>query len=96
MLPFIAGSLSTGLIGAATFLDEYNQRIGALPPDASDDEIAATLKDAAAVYDWHHRPLAQILHDYSAEQGPLWCSGRVDVDELARRPRFLWTAANHL
>lgn len=96
MLPFIAGSMSTGFIGAATFLRAYNRRIGALPPAATDAEIAAALADAAAAYDRAHRPLAQKLHDYSAEQGPLWCSGTVDVDELSRRPKVLWRAADEL
>lgn len=96
MLPFIAGSMSTGFIGAATFLREFNSRIDALAPDASDEEISKALADASAAYDQKHRPLAQKLHDYSVEQGPLWSSATVDVDELSRRPKFLWKAADHL
>lgn len=89
--------MSTGFIGAATFLREYNARVASLPSNATDATIAAALAEASAVYDMEHRPLAQQLHDYSAEQGPLWCSGIVDdVEELSRRPRFLWKAADHL
>lgn len=95
MLPHIAGSMSTGFIGVTTFLhEELNPRLKSLRPDASDEEISQVLMEASAAYDQKHRPLAQILHDYSVEQGPLWSGGVVDVDELSRRPKFLWQSAD--
>lgn len=96
MLPHIAGSMSTGFIGAALFIRELNGRIACLSDTASKADVSRAVMEAAAVYDAQHRPLAQQIHDHSAEQGMLWSSGLVNVDELSRRPLHLWQAANHL
>ncbi|GAM44081.1 hypothetical protein TCE0_060r19415 [Talaromyces pinophilus] len=97
MTPHIAGSMSCGFIGCATFLhEEWNQRIrsGLLPADASNAEIADALVDASRAYEIKHLPLAQKLVDISAEQGPMWSGGITDVPLLKERPLFLWTSAD--
>lgn len=94
MLPHIAASMSTGFIGATTFVhDEFNPRIKNLKPDASNAEIENLILEASAAYERTHKPLAQKLVDYSREQGYIFSGGVLDVDELSRRPRFLWQAA---
>lgn len=94
MTPHIAGSMSCGFIGAATFLKEWNPRVQALGPHASDAAIAEALYKSAEAYDSIHRPLAQKLLDFSAEQGPLWSGGVTDVETLSKRPMFLWHSAD--
>jgi salicylate hydroxylase len=95
MLPHIAGSMSTGFIGVATFLyDELNPRIETLTPDASDEEISKVLMEAAEGYEMKHRPLAQKLVDYSWEQGHIFSGAVLDTEELARRPKFLWESTS--
>lgn len=95
MLPHIAGSMSTGFIGVTVFLHEgLNPLIDRLSSDATNEEIADLVLEASALYDVTHRPLAQKLLDFTTEQGPLWSGGIVDVEELAKRPRFLWSAAD--
>lgn len=86
--------MSTGFIGVATFLRELNPLIESLALDASHDDISTIFLQASAAYDRKHRPLAQRIHDYSAEQGYLWSSGLVDVEGLSERPRYLWKAAD--
>jgi salicylate hydroxylase len=94
MLPHIAGSMSTGFIGVTTYLHgELNPRLGELEDNASDTEIAEVLTRAGFAYEAKHRPLAQKLVDYSAEQGTLWAGGVLDGEKLSFRPRFLWQAA---
>jgi hypothetical protein len=94
MLPHIAGSMSTGFIGATKFLhDELNPCLKALDPQTSDAEISDALMDASSAYEKIHRPLAQKLLEYSIEQGTLWSSELLDLDELSKRPRFLWETA---
>lgn len=95
MLPHIAGSMSTGFIGATTFLhDEFNPRIKSLAANAEKAEIAGALMDASAGYEREHRPLAQKLVDYSAEQADIWNGGVLDADVFSKRPRFLWETAD--
>jgi salicylate hydroxylase len=90
MLPHIAGSMSTGFIGVTAFLHELNPRINSLKSDAGNAEIAEAIMDASAGYEEKHRPLAQKLVDFSAEQGGIFAGGIVDEDTLSRRPKFLW------
>jgi len=91
MLPHIAGSMSTGFIGITTFLrEEMNPRIKSLDSHASNTEIAEAITKASARYEAKHRPLAQKLVDYSAEQGGIFSGGVTDVETLSKRPAFLW------
>lgn len=97
MTPHIAGSMSCGFIGVTTFLHEqWNPliRSGKLADDASDAEIAAALVVASQAYEARHRPLAQQLVNFSAEQGPLWSGAVTDVETLRERPLFLWCSAD--
>jgi len=95
MTPHIAGSMSCGFIGTTTFLhEEWNPRVQSLSADASDADIARALVDASKAYEAKHRPLAQKLVDYSAEQGPLWSGGITDIETLRERPLFLWCSAD--
>jgi len=91
MLPHIAGSMSTGFIGITTFLkEEMNPRIKSLDSNASKTEIAEAIMEASAGYEAKHRPLAQKLVDYSAEQGGIFSGGVTDAETLSKRPGFLW------
>ncbi|KAH8884882.1 putative salicylate hydroxylase [Thozetella sp. PMI_491] len=96
MTPHIAGSMSCGFIGAATFLQKWNARLESLGPEAKDTEIEEALRASAEEYDAAHRPLAQKLLDLSAEQGPLWSGGVTDVETLKERPMFLWHSADDI
>jgi salicylate hydroxylase len=96
MLPHIAGSMSTGFIGVTAFLHEgLNPLLDRLSSDATNEEIADLILEASALYDVTHRPLAQKLLDFTTEQGPMWSGGIVDVEELSKRPRFLWSSADN-
>lgn len=91
MLPHIAGSMSTGFIGACTFLhSQLNPNLANLTPDASNEEITKVLMEAANGYELTHKPLAQKLVDLSWEQGGIFNGGIIDTEILAERPRVLW------
>lgn len=99
MTPHIAGSMSCGIIGCATFLhEEWNPLIRAklLPNDSSDLEITIALNAASRSYEAKHLPLAQKLLDLSVEQGSLWSGGITEAETLTVRPQFLWSSADHM
>ncbi|KAK9419041.1 putative salicylate hydroxylase [Seiridium unicorne] len=91
MTPHIAGSMSTGIVGVATFILEWNSRL-----QTSELEIATTFNEASKIYDAKHRPVAQELVDRSFEQGGLWSGAITDADKLMEHPKFLWHIADHL
>ncbi|KAM0812304.1 putative salicylate hydroxylase [Seiridium cardinale] len=94
-LPHLGGSLSSGAIGVSVFLhDGLNPLIDRLSHDATNEEITSLIMEASGLYDVTHRSLAQKLLDFSNEQGRLWMSGSIDIEELTRRPKFLWTCAD--
>jgi hypothetical protein len=90
------GLLSPAFIGVSVFLHHgLNPLIDRLSHDANNVEIASLILEASALYDVTHRSLAQKRLDSSREQGSLWTSSTTDVEELMRKPRFLWTCADN-
>ncbi|KAH8657925.1 hypothetical protein BX600DRAFT_514464 [Xylariales sp. PMI_506] len=97
MCPHMAGSMSTGVIGVATFVQEWNKRVQSLNPDASDVEIAKVFADASQAYESRQKPLAQTIVNDSLRQGEFgWSSGSTDHDYLKGTFPFLWNAASNL
>lgn len=91
MTPHIAGSMSTGIIGAATFIKEWNKRLKAI-----DVDVAAALVESSKIYDTNHRRLAQELVNRSLEQGSRWSGAITNPEILLEHPKFLWHCADHL
>ncbi|ORY63469.1 putative salicylate hydroxylase [Pseudomassariella vexata] len=97
MTPHMAGSMSTGIIGVATFVQEWNKRAHALKSEASHADIAFALAQASQAYEARHKPLAQNIVDASLRQGEFgWSSGITDADTLTRPFHSLWAAADKL
>jgi salicylate hydroxylase len=94
MPPHMGASMSAGFIGVTNFLHkEWNPRLGNLAVDASKVEIAKMLAEASIEYEKQHRPLSQKLLDYSIGQGKVFMGQVLDVEEMQKRPKFLWRAA---
>ncbi|KAK8096534.1 FAD/NAD(P)-binding domain-containing protein [Apiospora kogelbergensis] len=97
MTPHMAGSMSTGIIGVAKFVREWNARIQALPADdTTDSDITRVFRDASRAYEAAHRPLAQKIVRFSQEQQHRWGGGVTDYDVLAERFHFLWHCADDM
>lgn len=91
MTPHIAGGMSTGIVGVATFIREWNR--GLQSPGMDPATVFAAV---SKVYETEHRPLAQELLNRSLEQGGRWSGGITNVETLMEHPKFLWHCADHL
>ncbi|KAK7993306.1 hypothetical protein PG989_006687 [Apiospora arundinis] len=96
MTPHMAGSMSTGIIGVAKFVTEWNSRIQGLAADASDAEITRVFQAASKAYETAHLPLAQKIVKFSQEQQLRWGGGITDHDVLIERFHFLWHCADNM
>lgn len=93
MLPYLAGSMATGIVGIAAFIIELKKRSEVLAPDATDHDIKTVLIDAAEAYEARHKPLAQKFVDLSVEQGTRCGGGVTDVEKLRENLYQMWNMA---
>jgi salicylate hydroxylase len=93
MPPHLAGSLSTGIVGIATFLKELTKRSETLAPDSSDTDIKRVLVESAEAYEARHKPLAQKFVNLSVDQGTRWSGGVTDENKLREYLYQLWNFA---
>lgn len=91
MTPHIAGSMSTGIFGAATFITQWNARLR-----DSGSHISTILSEVSKAYEFEHKPTAQKLMDLSLEQGGRWSGGITDTRSLLEHPTYLMHCADHL
>ncbi|KAK6859098.1 salicylate 1-monooxygenase SalA [Apiospora arundinis] len=96
MTPHMAGSMSTGIIGVAKFVTQWNSRIQSLAADASDADITRVFWAASKAYEAAHLPLAQKIVKFSQEQQLRWGGGITDHDVLIERFHFLWHCADDM